>query len=248
MRSRRPARAHVKNMLMVKSLEDGEGSNASARIPFDSPISQVRGLDDLKVSKYYPLGSVLFVEGQRTRGVYLLCEGRAKVSISSAEGKILLLRIARAGDLLGVNSVLKSLPYEATVETLERCRIDFVSRADFIRLLDKSKTASMAVSQALGSELSDVVERARSLLLSQSASEKLARLLLKWCDDLGKPTPQGIRLNHGLTQEEIAQMICTSRETVSRLLTGLRRKQIVRLNGTGISVRNRAALELVART
>ena len=234
-------------MLSVKGLEDSEGSNGSAQIPCDSPISQVRGLDDLKVSKYYPRGSVLFVEGQRTRGVYVLCEGRAKVSISSAEGKILLLRIAQAGDLLGVNSVLKGLPYEATVETLERCRIDFVSHVDFIKLLDKSKTARVGVSQALGSELSDVVERARSLLLSQSSAEKLARLLLKWCDDLGKPTPQGIRLNHGLTQEEIAQMICTSRETVSRLLTGLKRKQIVRLNGTGIFVRNRAALELVAR-
>lgn len=214
-------------MLSVKSLEDSEGSNG--------------------VSKHYPRGAVLFAEGQPAGGVYVLCAGRAKVSISSSEGKTVILRIAQRGDLLGVNSVLKALPYEATVETLERCRIDFVSRADFIKLLDKSKTARVEVSRALGSELSDVVERARSLLLSQSAAEKLARLLLKWCDDLGKPTPQGIRLNHGLTQEEIAQMICTSRETVSRLLTGLRRKQIVRLNGTGIFVRNRAALELVAR-
>lgn len=58
MRSRRPPRAHVKTMLSVKSLEDGEGANESAQIPCDSPISQVRGLDALKVSKYYPRGAV----------------------------------------------------------------------------------------------------------------------------------------------------------------------------------------------
>ncbi|MGH9881872.1 MAG: Crp/Fnr family transcriptional regulator [Pyrinomonadaceae bacterium] len=209
-------------------------------------MREVRGLEDVKLSKYYPRGSVLFVEGQRPRGVYVLCEGRAKVCISSAQGKTLVLRIAIPGDLLGLNSALTGQPYDATVTTLENCRIDFVSRADFTKLLDRSKSACVSLSENLSSQLSDVIERARSLLLSQSAAEKLARLLLKWCDELGKPTLQGIRLNHGLSQEEIAQMICASRETVSRLLTELKRKQIVRLNGTGIFVRNRAALELVA--
>ncbi|MGH9880695.1 MAG: Crp/Fnr family transcriptional regulator [Pyrinomonadaceae bacterium] len=209
-------------------------------------MREIRGWDDVKLSKYYPRGSVLFVEGHRPRGVYVLCEGRAKVSISSSEGKTLVLRIAQPGDLLGLHSALTGLPYDATVATLENCRIDFVSRSDFTKLLDRSKTARVTLPEVLSRQLSDVIERARSLLLSQSAAEKLAKLLLKWCDELGKPTSQGIHLNHGLTQEEIAQVICASRETVSRLLAELKRKQIVRLNGTAIFVRNRAALELVA--
>ena len=233
-------------MLNPKNPGRDEGSSKSAEVPCDSPMREVRRLDDIKLSKYYPRGSVLFVEGQRPRGVYILCEGRAKLSISSAEGKTLVLRIAQPGDLLGLNSALTGLPYDATAATLENCRIDFVSRADFTKLLDRSKTARVILSETLSSQLSEVIERTRSLLLSQSAAEKLAKLLLKWCDDLGEPTPQGIRLNHGLTQEEIAQMICTSRETVSRLLTELKRKQIVWWNGLGIFVRNRAALELVA--
>ena len=233
-------------MLSPQNRGSDEGWSKSAEPRCDSPMREVRGFDDVKLSKHYPRGSVLFVEGQRPRGVYLLCKGRAKVSISSAEGKTLVLRIAQPGDLLGLNSALTGLPHDATVATLENCRIDFVSRADFTKLLDRSKTARVRLSEALSSQLSEVIERARSLLLSQSAAEKLARLLLKWCDELGKPTPQGIRLNHGLTQEEIAQMICASRETVSRLLTELKRKQIVRWNGTGIFVRNRAALESVA--
>jgi CRP/FNR family transcriptional regulator len=214
--------------------------------PCDALLQDFVGFADIKLSSMYPRGAVLFAEGQPAGGVYVLCEGRAKVSISSSEGKTVILRMAQPGDLLGANSVLKGLPYEATVETLEGCRIHFVSRQDFIRLLDRSKVARVEVSRSLGNELSDVIARARALLLSKSAAEKLARLLLEWCDELGELTPEGIRLNHGLTQEAIAQMICASRETVSRLFTELKEKQIVRLNGTGIFVRDRAALELIA--
>lgn len=233
-------------MQSATNLEAEKERTVTSPLPCDALLQDFHGFEDIKLSSIHPRGAVLFAEGQPAGGVYVLCAGRAKVSISSSEGKTVILRIAQPGDLLGVNSVLKGLPYEATVETLERCRIDFVSRADLLRLLDKSKTARVGVSQSLGNELSNVVERARSLLLSQSAAEKLARLLLEWCDEFGELTPKGIRLNHGLTQEEIAQMICASRETVSRLFTELKQKQIVRLNGTGIFVRDREALELIA--
>jgi len=227
------------------NLEVEMDGTANGPLPCDSLSPDFFGFDDIKLSRTHPRGTVLISEGQPAVGIYVLCSGRAKVSISSAQGKTVILRIAQPGDLLGVNSVLKGLPYEATVETLEHCRIDFVSREDFLKLLDKSKAARIGVSKTLGNELTTVFEWARLLLLSQSAQEKLVRLLLKWCNELGEPTPEGIRLNHGLTHEEIAQMIGGSRETVSRLFTQLKRKQIVLLNATGILVCNREALELV---
>jgi CRP/FNR family transcriptional regulator len=102
------------------------------------------------------------------------------------------------------------------------------------------------VAQALGHTLSRVIAHSRLLLLSQSATEKLARLLIRWCDELGKRTPQGIEIESGLTHEEIGQMICASRETVTRVLSEFKRGHIVSLfNGT-ILVRNRTALEAAA--
>lgn len=177
----------------------------------------------------------------------MLCEGRAKVSIASAEGKTLVLRIAQQGDLLGINATLTGQPYGTTVETLERCRIDFISREDLLKLLDRDKRACLGVAQALSRKLSGVVEHNRLLFLSQSAAEKLARLLVRWCDEHGKRTAQGIRINSGLTHEEMAQMICASRETVTRLLGEFKRQHIVSLVGSAIFVRNRKALESVAR-
>jgi CRP/FNR family transcriptional regulator len=236
-------------MPSAKQLEVDEGFGevtVDDRLPCDSLLKEIHGSEDIKLSSLHRRGAVLFSEGQQAQGVYVLRAGRVKVSISSSEGKVLILRIAQAGDLLGVNSALKDSPYDATVETLEPCRTDFISRSDFIDMLDRSQRARIGLSEALSKELTEVVEHARSLLLPRSTGEKLARLLLKWCDERGEIRPEGIRVNPGLTQAEIAQMICTSRETVTRLFAELKRKRIVSLANRAIFVHNRNALESLA--
>ena len=221
------------------------GETVGSRSTRNSLLKEIHWSEDIKLSGLHPRGAVLFCEGQPARGVYLLRAGRAKVSISSTEGKVLILRIAQAGDLLGLNSVLKDSNYDTTVEALEACRTDFISGADLKALLDRSTRARVGVSEALSKELTEVVDRARSLLLPQSTGEKLARLLLEWCDGVdGKP--EGIRVHHGLTQEEIAQMICTSRETVTRLFAELKRKDIISFADNAIFVHNRQELESMA--
>jgi CRP/FNR family transcriptional regulator, cyclic AMP receptor protein len=209
----------------------------------DSLLQHFLGSEDLRLTSIYPRATVLFAEGQPADGIYLLRSGRVKVSISSAVGKKTILRIQQAGSLLGVNCVLKDVPYDVTVETLERCRIDFVSRSNFMKLLDTSDDVRVGVAHTLSNELSDLVEHMRSLLLSQSASERLVRLLLKWCDEQGELGPEKVRLNPGLTHEEIAQIICVSRETVTRLFAELRRKQIVSFADNAILVRDPNRLE-----
>jgi len=85
-------------------------------------------------------------------------------------------------------------------------------------------------------------QKIRSLGLSSTASEKLARLLLEWAAD-GVATDQGTRLKLTLTQEEIAELIGTSRETVTRLFSDFKKKQIVHLKGSTLTIRNQAALQ-----
>jgi CRP/FNR family transcriptional regulator, cyclic AMP receptor protein len=230
-------------MQKATNLDFEETTKSNHSITCDALLPLFLGFEDLKLTSIYPRATVLFAEGQPADGVYLLRSGRAKVSISSAEGKKVILRVAQAGALLGANSVFKAVPYDATVETMERCRVDFVPRPEFMKLLDQSEAARVAMAYILSDELSDLVEHLRSLLLSQSASEKLARLLIKWCDEQGEVAPEGTRVNPGLTHEEIAQMICASRETVTRLFAEFRRKEIVSFAGNAIFVRHLNALE-----
>jgi len=214
----------------------------------DSSFPELQGLIQSKSTREYLRGSVLFVEGEKARGVYLLREGRAKVFITAAEGKTLVLRVANPGEFLGINATLTGQAHYSTVKTLDRCQIDFIPREQFLKILDGDKRVYLELVKALCQELNYVVEHARLLFLSQSAAEKLARLLLTWCDDVGTSTPQGIRIDVRLTHEEMAQMICASRETVTRLLSDLNQQEILGLVSKTIVVRNRKALEAMTVT
>jgi CRP/FNR family transcriptional regulator len=223
-------------------------NGSSLQVSLDSLVSDVRALNKLKVSKSCSRGRVLFSEGQEPRAIYFLAEGRAKISIGSAEGRTLVLRIAQPGDLLGVNAALTDEPYNVTAETIERSRIEVISRQDLLKLLERDKTACFNMARALGQTLNRTVEHSRLLLLSQSAAEKLAQLLIQWYDELGYRTPEGVQINSGLTHEQMAQMICASRETVTRLLNQFKRRQILSLfNGT-ILIKDRKSLEAVTRS
>ena len=235
-----------KTMFREVAFNYQNSSNGSAQKP-SSFLKDLPGLESLKTSSIYPRGALLFAEGQRPRGLFILCEGRAKISVASAEGKTLVLKIAGPGDVLGLNSMLMENPALATVETIDRCRIDFVSREDFVSLVEGDRKGYLDIARTLSQELSRLMDHTRLLLLSDSAAEKLAKLLLNWSDEKGKGSSEGTQIECGLTHAEIAQLICTSRETVTRILGDFQRAGSIVFTGGIITVRNRTALELLAR-
>ena len=228
--------------------DDSDVENGQAlTLPCISPLHAIAGFDSLSRRKVYPKGSVLLVEGHVARGVYVLCAGRAKLSITSAEGKTMIVRIARPGDLLGIHAALAGQSYEATAETLGPCRVDFISRKDLFALLDRQKASGVGLAVVVSKEFTEFIEHARMLLLSVSATEKVAQLLLRLGDEFGERTSTGIRLQTFLTHEEIAQMIGASRETVTRSLNMLKRKRLIRARNGDVMIRNRAALAAIAQ-
>ena len=216
-------------------------------LPLNSPLRAISGIEQVIRSRNCPRATVLFVEGHVARGVYVLCTGSAKVSICSADGKKLILRIARPGDVLGLYAGLTGRPFEATAEMLEPGRVSFVSRQDLVELIGRQESFGLGLVQLFSEQFSEFVDHTRMLLLSESATEKLARLILKWGRDFGELTAGGIRLQILLTQEEIAQIIGASRETVTRLFSVLKREQIIGVHGGAMFIRNRAALASLAQ-
>lgn len=211
-----------------------------------SPQS-LEDLDRIKYASAFPTGAVLFVEGQTPRGVYVICSGRAKLTTTSREGKTLILRIAQAGEILGLHGTVSGRPYELTAETLQPCQLDFVKREDFLKFLQSHADACLLAAQHLSHDCQNAYEMIRSLGLSHSVTEKLARLLLEWANG-GEETKEGIRIKIALTHEEIAQLIGTSRETVTRVLGEFREKEFAQLRGSTLLIRNRAALERLIAT
>ena len=216
-------------------------------LPFNSPLRAIPGIDRVSRTRIYPRGAVVFHEGNIARGVYVLSSGRAKVSISSADGKKLIIRLARAGDVLGLYAGLTGRPFEATAEMVEGGRVDFISRADLLNLMGQQTALNADLVEMFSRQFSEFVDNTRMLLLSESALEKLARLLVRWGRDFGERTSEGIRVKLLLTQEEIAQIIGASRETVTRLFSTLKRDQIIRVKRDSMWIRDSAALASIAQ-
>ena len=208
----------------------------------DLPKQSVEDLDKIKYASAFPPGAVLFVEGQSPRGVYIICSGRVKLTTTSRDDKTLILRIAEAGEVLGLHGTVSEKPHDLTAETLQPCQLDFVKRDDFLKFLQSHPDACLHAAQHLSQDCQSAYEMIRSLGLSHSVSEKLARLLLEWASG-GEETKEGIRIKIALTHEEIAQLIGTSRETVTRVLGEFREKQFAQLRGSTLLIRNKAALE-----
>jgi CRP/FNR family cyclic AMP-dependent transcriptional regulator len=208
----------------------------------DLPKPSLEVLEQIKYASAYPQGAMLFVEGQAARGVYIVCSGRVKLSTTSRDGKTLILRIAQAGEILGLHATVSGKPYELTAETLQPCQLDFVKRDDFLKFLQNHGDACLNAAQHLSQNCQSAYEMIRSLGLSHSVSEKLARLLLEWATD-GDTTKDGIRIKVSLTHEEIAQLIGTSRETVTRVLGEFRDKKLAYLHGSTLLIQNKIALE-----
>jgi CRP/FNR family transcriptional regulator, cyclic AMP receptor protein len=200
-----------------------------------SLLSQTCTSNTRNRTRFHDRGIVLFAEGDPVRGVYVLKTGSAAVSVSSSEGRVVILRLAHAGEVLGLNCVLYNSFYDTTVKTLAPCCIDFMSRAELIEFSEKSQAGANAILRLLSRELTQLTERTRSLLLRQT-SARLANLLLE-C------SRESTRIEKVFTQEDIAQMIGSSRETVTRLLTTLRRRNIIQITSDSVLIRDRRALE-----
>lgn len=207
-----------------------------AKITKEPPLARINSI--------YKPRRTLFAENQACRGAFILCEGEAKLFITSRTGKTLILRIAVAGEILGLTAALSGRPYIHTAETITPCHISFVRRDDLIRFVATHPQVLQPVLEQLTMNYEAACDQLRLVALASTASAKLARLLLEWHSYAVHAHRTNVRPAH-LTHEEIAEFIGASRETVTRTLNQFREHQLIRIDGAAVIVTNRAGLEAI---
>lgn len=189
----------------------------------------------------YPKEAMLFVEGQEPSGVFVLCEGRVKLSTNSADGKSFLVRVAERGELVGLPGAISGRTHELTAEALEPVQANFISRDAFLEYLREDGEAAVRVAEILSDIYHSTLREVRYLGFSSSTAEKLARFLLdlpvKPCNNNGYVSA---RLT--LTHKEIGEMIGASRETVTRLLAHFKRRQLIEVQGSTLLITDKRML------
>lgn len=138
------------------------------RIFCDMPTDALQAFNAIKTHSVLPKGTLLYEEAKSPKGIYLLCDGRAKLTICSEQGKRLMLRIAGPGEVLGLGATLSNTPYEVTAELLDTSQVVFVRRKELLTFLREHPEACMMIVQMLSQDLHGAYERVRSIGLSRT--------------------------------------------------------------------------------
>jgi len=207
--------------------------------------SATHSLDQVSHKSNLPDGAILFVEGQSPRGIFIICSGRVNLSTTSREGKILILKTAEAGEALGLSAAISGVGYEVTAEAATPCQINFVDRKHLLELMQSYSEVSVCAAQTLSRDFQAAYRDIHDLVLTRSSAGKLARLLLS-NSSAAEDGGAEVRVRSNMTHEEMAQRIGASRETVTRLLSHLKKKRLIRLEGPTLIIRDRTALEALS--
>lgn len=201
----------------------------------------------LKITHAYPKGTTLFMEGHHADGIYILCQGRVKLSTCSKDGRVIILHVAEPGEILGLSAAVTDSIHVATAEAIDTCQVNYVKNKDFLEFLRTNSEACLSAVKQLGRNYNTAYLQICSLGLSSSVSDKLAMLFLGWCKTAVEDH-DGIHLKVSYTHEEIAEMIGTSRETVTRLLKDFRESHLISRKGSDLIIHDKKKLENIIGT
>ena len=190
-------------------------------------------------------GSVLMAEGQKPLGVHVLWDGRVKLSMSSENGKSLILGFASRGAVLGLPTTISGRPYGMRAEVVETAKVTFVSRDNLLRHLHATATAAYAAAELVSAIYYFVLAETRASSLPGSAEQKMARFLLG-LNPVAASFDSRMTVSLLLTQEEIGQMIGVSRETVARMMSRFKKQRILEYKAPLLVIHDAATLAKVA--
>ena len=208
------------------------------------PDNVVQNLDSIVTPTSKTAGEILYSQNEIPAGLYILFDGRVKLTAVVATGKTALLRISGEGDLLGLNAVLAQRPYLATARMLTDCQLGFIGRDDLVSLMNRHSELALGMVERLAVDCAEALTEVLFLRVTTSTLQRIAMLLLR----LSKS--KDLR-RHGVpvlyTQAEIAQMVGASRETVTRLLNQLERKGEISVSRSKLKILDQQALKRIAR-
>jgi CRP-like cAMP-binding protein len=197
------------------------------------------------IPREFPAGKVLLREGDTSSHVFVIVDGCVKVTATTPEGRLALLAIRAAGELIGELASLDGHPRVATVTCAGRVRVRLLTQPEFRRFLAGNAEVAVAVGSSVGAKLRWATRR-RVDFGSREVRIRLARVLLELATAYGTEGSGGVEIGVDLTQPELAALVGAAEPTVHRALAGFRRSGIVDTGYRRIVVLDHARLEMVA--
>lgn len=211
--------------------------NFLRKIPYFSNIDdhELQAIADIMIERSYDKGRVLFMEGEFGEAVHFVIEGRVKIYKTSENGKEHILYIAGPGDIFAEVILFNEVNYPATAEVMEKSRIGKIRNEDLEQVLKAHPSMAVAIIKVLNKRLIDAQQRVKSLALDNTHG-RTARMLMKLAMEHGVKTEKGVELELSISRQELANMVGTTRETVTRVLMAFKKYNLIEIERNTIRI------------
>lgn len=178
------------------------------------PPQQIEALNTSCVVKQYPKNVILFMEGDEHQNFYIIKSGKVCVFANDSEGRQVILNYMSAGESFGELSLLDNQPRSASVMTVTYCELAILSKADFHHILLNDTESTLRLLEELSNRIRHLTDNVKSLALSDVYG-RIRNVLINSCDEKNRI------INPKLTHQDIAHMVGSSREMVSKIMKEL---------------------------
>ncbi len=208
-------------------------------VPIFSDLSEntLEQISKLGMRKSFTKDSVVLFEHETGSALFVIVQGKLKVSRVSDDGKEVILTILSESDFFGEMAILDGLARSANVTAMEDSELFIIQRSEFLDLLQNHPEIAIALLQELTQRLRSADMKIKSLSL-KDAEGKVATVILQLADDIGKIKQGTVEIEKLPFQHDLANMAGTSRETISRTLHSFAKKGMVELDGSKLKIIN----------
>ncbi|RZK17010.1 MAG: Crp/Fnr family transcriptional regulator [Hymenobacter sp.] len=197
-------------------------------------------INNNKTTQHYQKGQFIYQEGNQALGIYCVHQGKIKIAKAGGDKKEQIVHLVREGDMLGYRALLAGTCYSSSAVALEECVVCFVPRPDFLRLVQANMQFSTALMQLMARTLGQAEERMLHLAY-KPVRERLAGALLL-VQQTFRQEGEELPFRIALGREDLAALVGTAKETVSRLLSEFKEAGIIATRGSQITLLKPARL------
>jgi CRP/FNR family transcriptional regulator len=201
----------IKKVRLFNGLEDGD----------------LKEIEPYIRKTFYQKRETIFNEADPPDYLYIVTKGKVKITKTSQDGKEIILEIISPNNIFGGVAVIKGFPYPANAVAMEDSEVLRIYRNDLLRLMDRFPTMMYCIAMDLGERMRGSHETLKNIALER-VEARIASLLLKLADNLGKESAGGIAIDMRLTKQDIAEMVGTTVETSIRTMTKLKKSGLIK--------------------
>ena len=209
------------------------------KVPAFSQLKQedIEKISRITINRNLKKGNIIFMEGDPGEAFYFIKSGKVKIYKTTSDGREHIFTILSAGGVFAEVTLFNDIVYPATAEILEDAELGMIKNKDLEDLIRNNAEIALEIIKVFSKKLFSSQQKVKELALGDTYT-RIAKTLITFAEDHGVKTDKGIEIRLNVSRQELASMIGTARETVSRALSQFNKEASIQIEGKKITILN----------